>query len=92
MKKDARELCLEAKGESEPDLREAVNYDGQYRAARTLLMRVRPAEEVAAMPDREVLDNLQIEYAVVAVESECVTLVKRCDLEQYHKLVKYLAR
>lgn len=92
MKKDVRELCLEAKGEYEPDLRESVHYNGQYRAARVLLMQTLPAEEVGAMTDFDVLDHLQIDYAVMAVEDECVTLVKRCDLEQYDKLVKYLER
>ena len=70
------------------------NYTGQERKARKLLIdeKIAPIEEVAIMSGKDVEEKIRERYEVVAKADEEIILVKKEDMEQFEKLVKYLTR
>ena len=70
------------------------NYTGQERKARKLLIdeKIAPIEEVAIMSGKDVEEKIRERYEVVVKADEEIILVKKEDMEQFEKLVKYLTR
>jgi hypothetical protein len=85
------------KGEMKMDERELASkmiYMGMERRARSILIRENLAsvDEVAIMTRYEVCEKLLETYEVVSCEDECITLVKKEDMETYNNIVKCLDR
>ena len=66
----------------EPKLQNSLNYIGQYKKARRLLMETVAAEKVALMTDEQVMEELQRAYAVAAIMPERAILVLRDKFEE----------
>ncbi len=76
------------------ELSHAINYFGQERCARRILLEdgLATAEQVALMTQEEVCEKLLEKYAVVAVESEEISLIDKDFLEEYNAHLKLLYR
>ena len=76
------------------ELSSKLNYFGQERCARRILLEdgLATAEQVALMTREEVCGKLLEKYAVVAVESEEISLIDRGFLEEYNAHLKTLYR
>lgn len=70
------------------------NYTGQERKARKLLIdeKIAPIIDVAIMSGKDVEEKIRERYEVVVKADEEIILVKKEDMEQFEKLVKYLTR
>ena len=82
MKVDSRGLSLR------------INYLGQERAARKLLLKdkIATAEEIAVMTDVEVYDKLLERYEVVMAENEKILIVAKENVQTFNELAVYLSR
>ena len=80
--------------EFEDKLFDNINYDGQRRQARQLLIADNEytPEAVAMMTDEEVCRSLQIKYKHVLSAGESVLLVERSKLDEFYALTKWLER
>ena len=76
------------------ELTNKINYMGQERRARQLLMedKLKTAQEVALMTLEEVCDALLDKYQVVAVEDEDIILLDKEFAKEYAKHIKHLDR
>ena len=76
------------------ELQSIVDYMGQERAAREIILKTKAAsaQEVALMTDVEVYDLLLQHYSVAFKEGECIALVEKDKVEEFNKLVIYLER
>lgn len=73
-------------------IRNVLEYNGQQRDARMLLMQHMPPDKVGAMTDRQVNDKLDYLYSVVARRGEQLLLVRRDKLEALEELLVILNR
>lgn len=82
MKMDGRGLASE------------VNYLGQERAARKLLLKdkIATAEEIAIMTDIEVYDKLLERYEVMMAENERILIVAKENVQAFKEIAAYLSR
>lgn len=71
-----------------------INYLGQERAARKLLLKdkIATAEDIAIMTDIEVYDKLLERYEVVMAESEKILIVAKENVQTFNELAVYLSR
>lgn len=71
-----------------------INYLGQERAARKLLLKdkIATAEEIAIMTDIEVYDKLLERYEVVMAESEKILIVAKENIQTFNEIAVYLNR
>ena len=76
------------------NLASKINYMGQERKARQLLMddKLKTAQEVALMTLEEVCDAVLVKYQVVAVEDEDIILIDKEFAKEYAKHIKHLDR
>ena len=76
------------------ELKSKMRYYGMERDARRILLdeNLTSAEEIALMTDLDVCEKLLVTYEVVSCEDECLTLVKKEDMETYDGIVRYLLR
>ena len=76
------------------NLASKINYMGQERKARQLLMddKLKTAQEVALMTLEEVCDAVLVKYQVVAVEDEDIILLDKEFAKEYAKHIKHLDR
>ena len=76
------------------NLASKINYMGQERKARQLLMddKLKTAQEVALMTLEEVCDAVLVKYQVVAVEDEDIILLDKEFAKEYAKHIKHLER
>lgn len=76
------------------ELREEINYLGQERAARKLLLdnKLAKAEEVAVMTDIEVYDKLLQKYKVVMIGTDDIVLVSEKDMDTLNEIAIHLKR
>ena len=82
MKMDGRGLASE------------VNYLGQERAARKLLLKdkIATAEEIAIMTEIEVYDKLLERYEVMMAESEEILIIAKENVQTFNEIAVYLSR
>ena len=82
MKMDGRMLALE------------INYLGQERAARKLLLKdkIATAEEIAIMTDIEVYNKLLEQYEVMMAENERILIVAKENVQAFKEIAVYLSR
>lgn len=71
-----------------------INYLGQERAARKLLLKdkIATAEEIAVMTDVEVYDKLLERYEVMMAENERILIVAKENVQAFNELAVYLSR
>ena len=76
------------------ELESNLNYIGQEKAARKLLLdeKLAPVEKIALMTTKEVCEEIVKHFHVVACMSERAILVKKSDMPIFKNLVKYLDR
>ena len=76
------------------NLASKINYIGQERRARQLLMddKLKTAQEVALMTLEEVCDAVLVKYQVVAIEDEDIILLDKEFAKEYAKHIKHLDR
>lgn len=71
-----------------------INYLGQERAARKLLLKdkIATAEEIAIMTDIEVYDKLLERYEVMMAENERILIVAKENVRAFKEIAVYLSR
>ena len=71
-----------------------INYLGQERAARKLLLKdkIATAEEIAIMTDIEVYGKLLERYEVVMTGSEQILIVAKENIQTFNNIAVYLNR
>ena len=71
-----------------------VNYLGQERAARKLLLKdkIATAEEIAIMTEIEVYDKLLERYEVMMAESEEILIIAKENVQTFNEIAVYLSR
>lgn len=71
-----------------------INYLGQERAARKLLLkdRIATAEEIAIMTEIEVYDKLLERYEVMMAESEEILIIAKENVQTFNEIAVYLSR
>lgn len=76
------------------DLADKINYIGQERAARKLLVKMNtvPLEQVATMTDLEVCAAILEKYEFIVSNGEDILLVEKDKLQDFNKLAVWLNR
>lgn len=76
------------------DLADKINYIGQERAARKLLIKMNtvPLEQVATMTDIEVCAAILEKYEFIVFNGEDILLVEKDKLQDFNKLAVWLNR
>lgn len=75
-------------------LKDALTYNGQYVAARKLLMKHMDPKEVAVLTDEGVLEKLEKWYTPVSfsADGERVVLLRNEDVKKFEEMSVYLDR
>lgn len=76
------------------DLADKINYIGQERAARNLLVKMNtvPLEQVATMTELDVYEAILDKYEFIISNGENILLVEKDKLQDFNKLAVWLNR
>lgn len=76
------------------DLADKINYIGQERAARNLLVKMNtvPLEQVATMTELDVYESILDKYKFIISNGENILLVEKDKLQDFNKLAVWLNR
>ena len=76
------------------DLADKINYIGQARAARNLLVKMNtvPVEQIAAMTELDVYEAILEKYKFIISDSENILLIEKDKLQDFNKIVVWLRR
>ena len=76
------------------DLADKINYIGQERAARNLLVKMNtvPLEQVATMTELDVYEAILDKYKFIISNGENILLVEKDKLQDFNKLAVLLNR
>lgn len=76
------------------DLADKINYIGQERAARNLLVKMNtvPVEKVATMTELDVCAAILDKYKFIVSNSENILLVEKDKLQDFNKIAVWLNR
>ena len=76
------------------DLAAKINYIGQERAARNLLVKMNtvPLEQVATMTELDVYEAILDKYKFIISNGENILLVEKDKLQDFNKLAVWLNR
>lgn len=76
------------------DLADKINYTGQARAARNLLVKMNtvPVEQIATMTELDVYEAILEKYKFIISDSENILLIEKDKLQDFNKIVVWLRR
>lgn len=76
------------------DLSDKINYIGQERAARNLLVKMNtvPLEQVATMTELDVYEAILDKYKFIISNGENILLVEKDKLQDFNKIAVWLNR
>ena len=76
------------------DLADKINYRGQERAARNLLVKINtvPVEKIATMTELDVCEAILEKYKFIISDSENILLVEKDKLQDFKKIAVWLSR
>ena len=76
------------------DLADKINYIGQERAARNLLVKMNtvPVEQIATMTELDVYEAILEKYEFILSNGEDILLVEKDKLQDFNKLAVWLNR
>lgn len=76
------------------DLAAKINYIGQERAARNLLVKMNtvPLEQVATMTELDVYEAILDKYKFIISNGENILLVEKDKLQDFNKIAVWLNR
>lgn len=76
------------------DLADKINYIGQERAARNLLVKMNtvPLEQIATMTELDVYEAILDKYKFIISNGENILLVEKDKLQDFNKLAVWLNR
>lgn len=76
------------------DLADKINYIGQERAARNLLVKMNtvPVEKVATMTELDVYESILDKYKFIISNGENILLVEKDKLQDFNKIAVWLNR
>lgn len=76
------------------DLADKINYRGQERAARNLLVKMNtvPVEKIATMTELDVYEAILDKYEFIVSNSENILLVEKDKLQDFNKIAVWLSR
>lgn len=76
------------------DLADKINYIGQERAARNLLVKMNtvPVDKVATMAELDVYEAILEKYKFIISDGEDILLVEKDKLQDFNKLAVWLNR
>ena len=76
------------------DLVDKINYIGQERAARNLLVKMNtvPVEKVATMTELDVYEAILDKYKFIISNGENILLVEKDKLQDFNKIAVWLNR
>lgn len=76
------------------DLANKINYMGQERAARNLLVKMNtvPVEQIATMTELDVYESILEKYKFIVSDGENILLVEKDKLEDFNKIAVWLSR
>ena len=76
------------------DLADKINYIGQERAARNLLVKMNtvPVEQIATMTELDVYEAILEKYKFIISDGEDVLLIEKAKLQDFNKIAVWLRR
>lgn len=76
------------------DLADKINYIGQERASRNLLVKMNtvPLEQVATMTELDVYEAILDKYKFIISNGENILLVEKDKLQDFNKIAVWLNR
>ena len=76
------------------DLADKINYIGQERAARNLLVKMNtvPVEQIATMTELDVYEAILEKYKFIISNGENILLVEKDKLQDFNKIAVWLSR
>ena len=76
------------------DLADKINYMGQERAARSLLVKMNtvPLEQLATMTELDVYEAILDKYKFIISNGENILLVEKDKLQDFNKIAVWLSR
>ena len=76
------------------DLADKINYIGQERAARNLLVKMNtvPVEQIATMTELDIYEAILEKYEFIISDGEDVLLVEKDKLQDFNKIAVWLSR
>ena len=76
------------------DLADKINYIGQERAARNLLVKMNtvPVEQIATMTELDIYEGILEKYKLIISDGEDVLLVEKDKLQDFNKIAVWLSR
>ena len=76
------------------DLADKINYIGQERAARNLLVKMNtvPLEQIATMTELDIYEAVLEKYKFIISDGEDILLVEKDKLQDFNKIAVWLSR
>ena len=76
------------------DLADKINYIGQERAARNLLVKMNtvPVEQIATMTELDIYEAVLEKYKFIISDGEDVLLIEKDKLQDFNKIAVWLSR
>ena len=76
------------------DLADKINYIGQERAARNLLVKMNtvPVEQIATMTELDIYEAILEKYKFIISDGEDVLLIEKAKLQDFNKIAVWLRR
>ena len=76
------------------DLADKINYIGQERAARNLLVKMNtvPVEQIATMTELDIYEAILEKYKFIISNGENILLVEKDKLQDFNKIAVWLSR
>ena len=76
------------------DLADKINYIGQERAARNLLVKMNtvPVEQIATMTELDIYEAILEKYKFIISDGENILLVEKDKLQDFNKIAVWLSR
>ena len=76
------------------DLADKINYIGQERAARNLLVKMNtvPVEQIATMTELDVYEAILEKYKFIISDGENILLIEKDKLQDFNKIAVWLRR
>ena len=76
------------------DLADKINYIGQERAARNLLVKMNtvPVEQIATMTGLDIYEAILEKYKFIISDGEDILLVEKDKLQDFNKIAVWLSR
>ena len=76
------------------DLADKINYIGQERAARNLLVKMStvPVEQIATMTELDIYEAILEKYKFIISDGEDILLVEKDKLQDFNKIAVWLSR